>query len=456
MLRVISPATELIIAELEEDSPASIESKFRRAKAAQQNWARTPLDHRIDCLKRFRALLLAEVGSLAATLTSEMGKPITQARNEINAVPGRIDFFVENVSQVIGEETAFLDLHQHLEELVAHEPLGVIANLSAWNYPYFVGLNVIVPALLTGNAVLYKPSEYASLTGLALSRLLHRAGIPEDIASTVIGAEEVGQALLEQPVDGVFFTGSYRTGKQIADKLSSRLIKIQLELGGKDPVYVCDDVDVEKTAAATADGAFYNAGQSCCAVERLYAHEKIFPEFQEAFLATVKGFAVGDPGVEATYLGPVARCAQLDVLENQVRDALARGARLLCGGGRLDRPGYYFAPTVLVDVDHSMSVMREESFGPIIGLQAVKADDEAIALMNDTEYGLTAAVYSSNLERAKNILSQVDTATAYWNCCDRVSPRLPWSGRKHSGIGCTLSTYGIQSFLKLKAWHLKG
>jgi len=455
MLHVINPATEMIIAELEEDSTASIESKFKRARAAQRGWSHISLAERIRCLQAFRQLLINETDSLAAPLTSEMGKPITQARNEIRAVPGRIDFFVENIGRVMQEETVFTDKQQHLQEQITSEPLGVVANISAWNYPYFVGLNVIVPALLSGNAVLYKPSEYASLSGLTLTRLFHRAGVPEDVLSMVVGPSITGQALLKQPFDGVFFTGSYHTGKEIAARLAPQLTRLQLELGGKDPVYVCDDAIVERAAAATADGAFYNAGQSCCAVERLYVHEKIFQDFKEAFLAAVTGFTVGDPDAETTYIGPLARRAQLNVLEEQVKDALSRGARLDCGGHRLHRPGYYFAPTVLTNVDHSMSVMCEESFGPIIGLQAVKSDDEAIALMNDTDYGLTAGVYSFDRERARRILARVDAATAYWNCCDRVSPRLPWSGRKHSGSGCTLSTYGIQTFLKRKAWHLQ-
>jgi acyl-CoA reductase-like NAD-dependent aldehyde dehydrogenase len=229
---------------------------------------------------------------------------------------------------------------------------------------------------------------------------------------------------------------------------------VQLELGGKDPVYVCDDVDVPAAAAATAEGAFYNAGQSCCAIERLYVHRSIAAGFTDAFVETVRGYRAGDPTDEATYVGPLARREQLAVLEEQVRDAVEKGARLLCGGKRREGRGWYFEPTVLAGVDHSMRVMREESFGPVIGIQEVAGDDEAVERMNDTEYGLTAGVYTPDRARAERVLARVDAGTVYWNCCDRVSPRLPWTGRRHSGIGSTLSVLGIRAFVQPKAWHL--
>jgi acyl-CoA reductase-like NAD-dependent aldehyde dehydrogenase len=272
----------------------------------------------------------------------------------------------------------------------------------------------------------------------------------------VIGAGETGAALLAQDIDAVFFTGSYATGRRIAEGAAPRLIRVQLELGGKDPAYVCNDVDVSAAASALADGAFYNAGQSCCAVERIYVHRDIAPAFVAAFVNDVRGFSVGDPMNEATYLGPLARREQLTVLEDQVADAVRLGARLELGGARRAGRGYYFEPTVLTGVNGRMKVMREESFGPIIGIEVVADDAEAIARMNDTEYGLTAAVYTPDRGRAGRILEQVNAGSVYWNCCDRVSPRLPWSGRKHSGVGATLSIAGIRAFVQPKAWHLKG
>jgi acyl-CoA reductase-like NAD-dependent aldehyde dehydrogenase len=428
-----------------------VTAKYRAARRTQRQWAAEPLGERIAIVRAFRQTLVDDLDELAATLTSETGKPITQARNEIGGVLARIDFFVDEVERTTGDEVVRHD--PDLQEVIAHEPLGVVANISAWNYPYFVGLNVLVPALLTGNAVLYKPSEHASLTGAAIVERLWRSGVPRDVLALVVGAGEVGAALLAQPVDGVFFTGSYATGRRIAETMAGRMVQLQLELGGKDPVYVAPDVDVAAAAESLADGAFYNAGQSCCSVERIYVHAAIHDEFVAAFVHAAGAMTIGDPADEATTLGPLTRAAQLDVLDAQVADALAKGAELRMGGARVD--DRWFAPTVLTGVDHDMAVMVDESFGPIIGIQRVSDDDEAVALMNDTAYGLTAGVYSADESRARSVLSRVAVGSAYWNCCDRVSPRLPWSGRAHSGIGTTLSTYGITTFTRPKAWHLR-
>jgi acyl-CoA reductase-like NAD-dependent aldehyde dehydrogenase len=453
---VINPATEAVLRELEEDDRASLEQKTAAARAAQPAWASTPITERIRIVRRFGELLAARCDPLAALLTSEMGKPIRHATNELTAMQERIDFFLEHTGHAIGDEVVRQSLPPpDVNERISYEPLGVIANISAWNYPYFVGSNVFLPALLTGNAVLYKPSEHATLTGLAITELLHEAGVPRDVFAPVVGAGGIGAAVLAQNIDAVFFTGSYATGKKIAEAAAGGLLRVQLELGGKDPAYVCDDVDIAGAAVALAEGAFYNAGQSCCAVERIYVHRHIAASFTEAFVAEVRRFAVGDPTDERTYVGPLARHAQLAVLEDQVADAVRLGARLELGGARCSGRGFFFAPTVLARVDHCMKVMRDESFGPIIGIQEVDDDGQAVALMNDTDYGLTAAVYTPDRVRAERILAQTNTGTVYWNCCDRVSPRLPWSGRKHSGLGTTLSVEGIRAFVRPKAWHLR-
>jgi len=453
-MKILNPATGAVLADLPEATPASVREKLTRARADQALWARTPLSERLEVLRRFRALVVERKEKLAQTLTSEVGKPIAQSRSEIDGTFGRIDYFLEQVPQVLREKVVLKDPAQKLEEKISLEPLGTIVNISAWNYPYYVGSNVFLPALLTGNAVLYKPSEYATLTGLAIGNLFQETGLPDGAFSVFPGAGGVGAELMKQPINGIFFTGSYATGRKIAEAAAGRMIPVQLELGGKDPVYVCDDVDVTAAAEATADGAFYNAGQSCCAVERIYVHRTIYPSFVDAFLKTVRGFKIGDPTDPATYIGPLARTAQLAVIEEQVTDAVLKGARLAAGGKRMG--GNYFEPTVLLDATHDMNVMRDESFGPIIGIMPVDDDDRALELMTDTEYGLTAGVYSKDRARAERILERVGSGSAYWNCCDRVSPRLPWSGRGHSGIGSTLSTYGIHAFLQPKAWHLRG
>jgi acyl-CoA reductase-like NAD-dependent aldehyde dehydrogenase len=454
-MKLINPATGDVLRNLDEDNAESIAKKCRRARAAQPAWA-ADYDRRRSALERFGALLAERREHLARTLTAEVGKPISQSINELSALQARLDFFVSHTPAEISDEIVLRAEADGLEERIAHEPLGVVANISAWNYPYFVGANVFVPALLTGNTVVYKPSEYATLTGLEIARALHDAGVPEDAFITVVGAAAAGAELIQQRVDGVFFTGSYATGRQIAATVAQRMVKLQLELGGKDPAYVMEDVDVASAAAAVADGAFYNTGQSCCAVERVYVNAGIWDEFVDAFVASVQGFKVGDPSAQDTYIGPLAR-RELAIrdLDRQVDDARRRGANVRLGAGKIEGKGWFFSPTVLTDVDHGMSVMKDESFGPVIGLMKVESDLQALELMNDTEYGLTAAVYGRDADRAGRILKQLDVGSAYFNCCDRVSPRLPWSGRKHSGIGSTLSTYGIETFLRPKAWHLR-
>ena len=454
-MKICNPATDTELADLTADNAKAVAAKYARARAAQPAWARRPLRHRLAVITKFRALLQTRIDELARTLTQEMGKPIRQSRNELNGLASRIDFFLAETTRTLRDRKVFADHAGKLEERIAHVPLGVIANVSAWNYPYFVGGNVFVPALLAGNAVLYKPSEFATLSGLKIAEMLHAAGVPDDVFIAVVGDGKAGAALLRQAVDGVFFTGSYATGAKVAASTGRRMIKTQLELGGKDPIYVCEDVDVKAAAAGIADGAFYNTGQSCCAVERVYIHENIYDDFVAAFVAEVKGFRIGDPLDERTYIGAITRKPQLAVLRRQVVDAVRKGAKLLTGGQPIKSKGNWFAPTVLADVDHSMLVMREESFGPIIGLQAVADDDAAVDLMNDTDYGLTAGVFTRDGARARKILSRVQAGSVYWNCCDRVSPRLPWSGVKHSGIGLTLSTYGIETFTRPKAWHLR-
>ncbi|HSI54737.1 MAG TPA: aldehyde dehydrogenase family protein [Ramlibacter sp.] len=452
-LAIHNPATGEQIAQVPADDAASVAAKTGRARAAQPAWAARPLAERRACIERFRSGVVRDLESLAATMTRETGKPIKMSRNELNGLLSRLDFFVGMVEPVTATETVYDE--GGMKERIEHVPLGVIGNISAWNYPWFVGCNVIVPALLTGNAVLYKPSEYATLTGLEIARLLHEAGVPPDVFITLVGTGPVGAALLEQKIEGLFFTGSYATGARIAQSVGSRFMRLQLELGGKDPTYVCDDADPKVAAESLADGAMYNTGQSCCSVERIYVHEKIHDAFVAAFVDTVKGFKAGDPMSEDTYIGAITRAPQLDVLDAQVADAKAKGATLHTGGHRLPGPGNAYAATVFSTVNHQMELMKEESFGPIIGIQKVSSDEEAIRLMNDTRYGLTAGVYTPDAKRAQQLLSQVNAGSLYWNCCDRVSPRLPWSGFGDSGVGLTLSTYGIEAFTRPRAWHLR-
>ena len=453
---VVNPVTHEVVQRVPETAVSELPALLAAAKVAQRSWAAQAPSQRKAVLARFRQLLSDQKEELARTLTLEVGKPLAQAQNELNGLLPRLDFFLEHFEAELLPRSVLGAAADALEERIAFEPLGVIANVSAWNYPYFVGSNVFVPALLTGNAVLYKPSELCCLTGLHIGRLLREAGVPDGVFQTLIGGRELGAALVAAAVDGVFFTGSYATGRKIAEVVAPRMIRLQLELGGKDPAYVADDVDVASVAAAVADGAFYNTGQSCCAVERIYVHERIYPAFLEAFVAEVQKFQLGEPTTEGTYIGPLCRGeVAIGELTAQVADAQARGGRVLTGGKRAARPGSFFEPTVIADATPAMRVMKDESFGPIIGIASVPSDEAALTAMADTEYGLTAAVYTRDEARAARLLSELPVGSAYVNCCDRVSPRLPWTGRKHSGIGSTLSTLGIQAFVQPKAWHIR-
>jgi acyl-CoA reductase-like NAD-dependent aldehyde dehydrogenase len=453
-LTILNPANEEVIAVLNQDTQTSLQQKLALLQNGQKEWQEKPLAERVTILQKFSALLKENSEALAAVLTSEMGKPLQQARNELAGACKRIHWLTGNAEKYLQDE--MMTDEDGMRETIVYEPLGVVGNISAWNYPYLVGVNVFVPALLAGNAVFYKPSEYATLTGLQIEKWLKEAGVPGDVFQVAIGGGEVGALLTDLPLDGYFFTGSYKTGQAIYRKVAPRMVPCQCELGGKDPLYVADDVeDIKAVAAATADGAFYNNGQSCCAVERIYVHEAIYQQYLDAFVAEVAGFKVGSPTEEGIYIGPLSRKEQGHLLEQQVQDALEKGATLLTGGKRVEGRGFYFQPTVLANVDHSMRIMREESFGPVIGIMKVENDAEAVKWMQDTEYGLTAAVYTRQKERAEAILQQLDTGTAYWNCCDRVSAALPWSGRKHSGFGATLSHTGLRAFTRPKAYHLR-
>tara|TARA_R110002111_G_scaffold4048_7_gene23357 strand:+ start:341 stop:1705 length:1365 start_codon:yes stop_codon:yes gene_type:complete len=454
-MNIINPATGSTIEKLTEDTPVEVNNKIAALIEGQKIWAKVPLEERVAIIIKYGDLVMENLDELAKILSLETGKPIQQAINEIKGAQNRIDHIQKDAlkwlqKEIITEEGA-------TREEITFEPLGVIANISAWNFPYNVGYNVFLYALLAGNAVAYKPSEFASLTGLKFRDLLWEAGIPKNAFGCFIGGAEVGEMLLEADLDGYFFTGSYKTGKYIAQKVASKLVPVQLELGGKDPLYVMEDVaDVKQAAINAAEGAFYNNGQSCCAVERVYVHEKIYDEFVAAFVEEVSTYKIGDPMKEGTFIGPLTRADQMDVILSQIADAKNKGAKVLYGGERWGDKGYYLTPAVLSNVDHSMDLMKEESFGPIIGIQKVKNDQEAFEFMKDTAYGLTAAVFSGNELRAKELVEGLPTGTVYVNCCDRVSPNLPWTGRKNSGMGVTLSYMGIRAFTQPKAYQLRG
>jgi acyl-CoA reductase-like NAD-dependent aldehyde dehydrogenase len=439
---------------LKEHSKEELQTKLKSLENGQKQWAKRSIEERLNCILYFGELIQENKEELAALLTAETGKPLQQSLNEIEGAQNRIEHLKANALKWLSDEILVDSGSTH--EKIVYEPLGVIANISAWNFPYNVGYNVFLYALVSGNAVLYKPSEYATLTGQQFEKYLFQAGVPEDVFQCVVGDGRLGQEILEEDFDGYFFTGSHKTGEHIHKTVAHKWVPVQLELGGKDPLFVADDIsDVKQAAINAAEGAFYNNGQSCCAIERIYISESIYDEFVAEFVAEVKSYKIGDPNDLTTFIGALTRQPQIGVLLDQVKDATDKGALLMTGGREIEGKGYYFEPTVLVNCHHDMEVMMEESFGPIIGLQKVDSDEEALSLMQDTNYGLTSAVFSKDKQRAMGILNEINSGTVYWNCCDRVSPNLPWSGRKNSGIGSTLSSQGIRAFTKPKSCHLR-
>ena len=326
-MNIVNPATNEVITTVITDDQQTIAQKIVNARAAQKLWVQVPLEERIAVVRKFAALLQEHVQSCATILSSEVGKPLQQAKNEVNGACARIEWLTANATSAFAEE--WMVSKGATREKIVYEPLGVICNISAWNYPYLVGTNVFVPALLAGNAVIYKPSELATLTGLEIEKYLHEAGVPQAVFQCVIGAKEAGELLLGADLDGYFFTGSYNTGKYIYERVSKKMKPCGLELGGKDPLYVTDDIaDIPTVAANTADGAFYNNGQSCCAVERIYVHEKVYDAYVEAFATEVKSYKIGNPAAEGVYIGALTRKEQPAFLAAQVQDALSKGAKV--------------------------------------------------------------------------------------------------------------------------------
>jgi acyl-CoA reductase-like NAD-dependent aldehyde dehydrogenase len=451
---ILNPATGSKMQTVQSDDELSVREKFATAREAQKGWARRSLSDRMKIVSSFSDLLLRDLEVVARDLSLETGKPVTQARNEVKGSLNKIRFFTEEVTNTIAPKHIRKD--GSTEEILSFDPLGVVLNISAWNYPILVGFNVFLPALLCGNAVLYKPSEYSTLTGLHLTRLLHEAGVPAEVFACVIGDSGLGAELLKLPFDCIGFTGSYATGRKIAENLAGKMTRLIMELGGKDPLYVTDDCGpIEKVAESVAEGVLYNNGQSCCAVERVYVHESVYDDFLVALKSKMALWTVGDPMDEKTMCGAITRAPHLKFLTHQIEDAVAKGGRLLLGGKAIQSAGSFFEPTLVADANHSMELMREESFGPVIGVMKVQNDNEAVELMNDSDYGLTSAVFCQNQRRGRELLERVNTGTGYLNCCDRVSAWLPWSGRNHSGLGTTLSSLGIYAFCHAKGLHLR-
>jgi len=451
---LINPANETVYRTIEPTPESELASILERMRRAQQAWRDVPVERRVEICRPFLDAFRSMKEKVALEITRQMGKPIQQARREVDTMLDRAETMMRLAPGALADDV--LAPKPGFRRFIRHEPLGIVLDIPAWNYPLLIAVNVVVPALLAGNAVLIKHARLTPLCGDAFVEAFRKTDLPPDLIASIHVTHDTVRKLIEaRAVDFISFTGSVEGGRQVYQEASKQLLDMGLELGGKDPAFVCEDCDFQFTVENLVDGAFYNCGQSCCAVERIYVMRPLFQGFVDAYVAEVEKYVIGDPEDERTTLGPLAQRKAVEFMEFQVQDAVAKGARVLTGGKRLPGPGYYFQPTVLVNVDHSMSVMMEESFGPVIGIMPVDSEEEAIRLMNDSPYGLTASIWTQDPERGERLGHQVATGTLYVNRCDYLDPELAWVGIKDSGHGCTLSHLGYLYLTRPKSFHIR-
>ena len=456
--QTISPVDGSVYVERELAGPKQVDAVLGRAVAAQRAWRAVPLDERVAIVARLVPWMVERAGDIGAELSWQMGRPVAHSPGEITRG------FHERATWLLGAAAGALadELQPAVEgfrRFIRHDPVGVVLVVAPWNYPYLCSVNAVVPALLAGDAVVLKVASQTPLVAERWAEGLAAAGLPDGVFQYVHTDHDGVAAMVADPRVGfVAFTGSVAGGRAIGRAAAGRFVGTGLELGGKDPAYVRADAPVEATAAELVDGAFFNAGQSCCGVERIYVHRDRFDDFVDAYVELTRQYVLGDPLDAATTLGPLVRVSAARFVREQAAAAVARGARALIDPAAFpadDPTSAYLAPQVLVDVDHGMRVMTEESFGPIIGIMAVAGDDEAVGLMNDSDYGLTASVWTTDVHAALAIGEQVEVGTWYLNRCDYLDPALAWTGVKDSGRGVSLSTHGFHAVTRPKSFHLR-
>jgi len=451
-----NPATGEILREFECTTQAQVHAAMARARAAQPDWNERGVRKRIAILREFQRMLHEKKSEIARLITREAGKPYVEALlTEILVVLDAARFYADNAYRLLREERVphgNLAMKARAGRIV-RQPYGVIGIISPWNYPFSIPATEGLAALVAGNAVIVKPSEFTSLAALELAWLLHEAGVPKHVFQVVIGDGAVGAALINADIDKLVFTGSVPTGKRIAQAAASRLLPVILELGGKDPMLVLDDADVEVASSGAVWGAFVNAGQACLSVELCYVHRSLYEPFLEACVGKTRQLRVGDGMAADTDVGPLIHERQVRNVESHVEDARSHGARVLTGGTRLMELGpNFYAPTVLADVTHEMRIMRDETFGPVLPVMPFDSDEEAVRLANDSEYGLAASVWTRDRARGEAIARRIQAGTVMVNdtvSCFGIS-EAPHGGVKASGVGRTHGRFGLDEMVRIK------
>ncbi len=456
--KTISPVDGRIYVERTLAGPEALEHTLALAAQAQKAWARTPLDERLPIVERMVEVMLGAVEAVAEELTWQMGRPIRYSPKEIQGgFAERARYMARIAPSALQDIPA--EALPGFTRFIRREPLGVVLVLAPWNYPYLTSVNTIVPAILAGNAVVLKHSAQTPLVAERYAWAFQEAGLPEGVFQYLhMDHDLTARAIADPRVAFVAFTGSVAGGRAVERAAAGHFKGVALELGGKDPAYVRPDADLEYSAVNLVDGAMFNSGQSCCGVERIYVHESLYQPFVEAFVAETLKLRLGNPLDLETTLGPMVRTEAAEFVRGQIAEAIAQGAKALIDPKAFpaDAPGTpYLAPQVLVNVNHQMRVMVEESFGPVVGIMPVKSDEEALALMNDSPYGLTASIWSQDEDAALRLGAGLETGTVFLNRCDYLDPALAWTGVKESGRGCSLSLLGYEQLTRPKSYHLR-